>query len=177
MSSLAREKQRVIMRERSHRSNITMKPFVRGDLVWIQDPESKFWDLKGRILAVRPSGMSYHVQKENGKVSRRNRKFLKMREAVETDEEIDLEAAGIMVVEAPFPCSIQRKRQSCLRRPAVGAATWRQSTCRGRKQVSFVSATWLEEVPECEGAPVSIHTSIRLAQRVTRFFKPSMTRG
>jgi hypothetical protein len=182
MSSLAREKQRTIMRERSHRSNVMLRPFARGDLVWVQDSETKFWDIKGRIMAVRPSGLSYHVQKENGKVSRRNRKYLRLRQAAETDEEIDLEAASISIVEAPFSRSAQGNRHSCLRRVVTvrGAAEHRrgagQRSSGRRKQVCFHTATWLQEAPVCVGSPASVYESIRLAKKFTRHFGP-MVRG
>jgi hypothetical protein len=177
MSAIAREKQRAIMRERSHRSNVTMTPFARGDLVWIQDPESKYWDQQGRILAVRPSGMSYHVQKLNGKVSKRNRKFLKIRQAAQTDEEIDIESAAILIVESRFSHSVQARRESCLHRP-TDCATWGSGrTCRVKQRVSFGSATWVQAVTGRDGAPVSVSTSVQLAQRVTRLFKPLVAGG
>jgi hypothetical protein len=177
MSAIAREKQRAIMRERSHRSNVSMTPFARGDLVWIQDPESKYWDQQGRILAVRPSGMSYHVQKLNGKVSKRNRKFLKIRQAAQTDEEIDIESAAILIVESRFSQSAQARRESCLHRP-TDCATWGSGrTCRAKQRVSFGSATWVQAVTGRDGAPVSVSTSVQLAQRVTRLFKPLVAGG
>jgi transposase InsO family protein len=101
MSCLGREKNRSDMRQRSHRANVVLQPFVRGDTVWIQDTETKFWDVKGRIMYVRPSGLSYHILKENGRVSLRNRKYLRPRHGSMSDD-IDLGAENNAIVESGF---------------------------------------------------------------------------
>jgi hypothetical protein len=177
MSAMSREKQRIIMRQRSHRSNVSMTPFARNDLVWIQDPVTKFWDQQGKIMAVRPSGMSYYVMKGNGKVSKRNRKFLKLRQSAPTDEDIDIESAAILIVENRIPHCALPRRESCLRRPTE-CSTWRSGdTWREKQRVSFSSATWIQAVTGRDGGLLSVSTSVKLAHRVTRLFKPFVAGG
>jgi transposase InsO family protein len=121
MSALSREKQRAIMRETSHRKNTSTMPLLADDLVWIQDPATREWGAKGRVVSVRASGRSFLVEKENGKITKRNRKYLKLRKAVRDTADIDAECAAIKVVSARFNEEVTpRMRESCLyRRPTV----------------------------------------------------------
>ena len=48
-----------------------------GDSVYLQDPHSKRWDERGIISDIRESGRSYDVRLSSGKLTTRNRRFLK----------------------------------------------------------------------------------------------------
>ena len=52
----------------------------------VQDPQTKSWKVKGRIIGVRPNGRSYDVQLDSGKTFIRNRAFLRpIRDGISED--------------------------------------------------------------------------------------------
>jgi hypothetical protein len=57
------------------------------------------------VMYVRPSGLSYHIMKENGKISLRNRKYLRPRHGSVSDD-IDLGIESCAIVES-------RLRRTC----------------------------------------------------------------
>jgi transposase InsO family protein len=175
MSAISREKQRVIMRERSHRKNVVMSPLVRNDLVWLQDPITKFWDRRGKIMTVRPSGMSFLVMKENGKISRRNRKFLKLRQAAQTDEDIDIECASVIIVENLYSDCTPRRKESCLRGPTESRRRTGSHGTGAARKVSFGSVTRIGAVGR-DGELYNIQDTVRLAPKTVRWI-PSVAGG
>jgi transposase InsO family protein len=168
MSAMSREKQRAIMRENSHRKNTAMMPLIRNDLVWIQDPKTRLWDQRGKVVAVRPSGRSFLVMKENSKISRRNRKFLKLREASPDDADIDLECARITVVGNRYSGSTPRRRESCLlRRPTEREMQTRSPGTGPARRVSFSTATTIKAVSVGgDGRDLSLSETIAFASKV-----------
>jgi hypothetical protein len=120
------------------------------------------------VVAVRPSGRSFLVMKENSKISRRNRKFLKLREATPDDANIDLECAGITVVENRYSDSTPRRRESCLlRRPTERRMQTRSpGTCLARR-VFFSTATTIKAVSVgADGRDFSLSETIAFASKV-----------
>jgi len=53
------------------------KPLQKGEPVFVQDPQTKRWTLKGVIIGPGKNEREYMVQMQNGGRWRRNRKFLK----------------------------------------------------------------------------------------------------
>ena len=51
--------------------------FDEDSHVRVQDPHSGRWDGFGKVICVRESGRSYDVELENGRVTTRNKRFLK----------------------------------------------------------------------------------------------------
>lgn len=54
-----------------------LKPLPIGATVDIQNATTREWDDQGTVLAIRLSGLSYEVQRNNGKTIIRNRRFLR----------------------------------------------------------------------------------------------------
>ena len=54
-----------------------LKKLSVDQTVVVQDPHTKYWDTKGRITGIRPTGRSYDVLLNSGKMSTRNRAFLR----------------------------------------------------------------------------------------------------
>ena len=55
-----------------------LRPFVIGDRVLIQNPHTKTWDEKGKILEIRETGLSYLVDREADDPCVRGRVMLKL---------------------------------------------------------------------------------------------------
>lgn len=55
----------------------TLAPLYVGDAVLVQNEKTKEWVDKGTIISIRPSGRSYEVSLANGKVTLRNRRFIR----------------------------------------------------------------------------------------------------
>jgi hypothetical protein len=167
MSSMSREKQRAIMRENSHRKNTAMMPLARDDLVWIQDPKTRQWTMKEKVVAVCPSGRSFLVIKENYKIMKRNRKHLKQMKAGPDDTDIDLECSSIKVVSNRYSDSTPYQRESCLHQ----RSTERERQDRSQnpvpsRRVSFGSATTIVAVVTGgDGRDLSLSETVIFATR------------
>ena len=55
-----------------------LKPFALGDRVLIQNPISKKWDSKGKVVKVHRNERSYDLETDDGRIFRRNRIYLRV---------------------------------------------------------------------------------------------------
>ena len=67
------------------------KVFDRDEQVWLQNRETKKWDIEGWIRGARPHGKSFIVETETGGLYLRNRKFIKTRKEKEEKGEMSNE--------------------------------------------------------------------------------------
>ena len=67
-----------------------LQPLQIGDVVRVQDPITKLWDTKARVIAVREHGRSYLLKKQNCVFFVRNRKFIKLWKGREPEDGQDL---------------------------------------------------------------------------------------
>ena len=54
-----------------------LPPLARGQTVVIQDPQTKKWDKRAVVMSKRHTGKSYVLRCEDGKMTIRNRVYLK----------------------------------------------------------------------------------------------------
>lgn len=71
------DKLRAKARERYDANAKTLPPFQVGDIVRIQNPQTKKWDKIGEIVGSARRSRSYIVKLESGRVYWRNRRFLR----------------------------------------------------------------------------------------------------
>ena len=62
-----------------NRNAKTLKPLKDGTMVWVQNPETKRWDATAKILG-RVRNRTYKIIMEDGKVTHRNRKWIRTKE-------------------------------------------------------------------------------------------------
>ena len=55
----------------------TSRPLQMGQKVWMQDQQSKKWDIEGVIKSIRNGGRSFVVETSSGAAYLRNRRFIK----------------------------------------------------------------------------------------------------
>ena len=76
-NAISGAEQRKQLMETETKSGTPLKKLQTGQRVLIQNPQTKAWDEKCKILGIRPTGRSYDVLFDNGKTSIRNRAFLR----------------------------------------------------------------------------------------------------
>ena len=55
----------------------SLKPLTINQKVLVQNPNNNRWDSYAKIIDIRDSGRSYKIEFANGKISLRNRRFLR----------------------------------------------------------------------------------------------------
>ena len=57
---------------------VPLTPLVPGTAVLVQHPLTKRWDKRAKIISATNSGRSYQIEFSDGRLTRRNRRFLKL---------------------------------------------------------------------------------------------------
>ena len=97
-----------------------LPPLAIGDAVRVQDPITHKWEQKARVRRKHADGRSYEIEFEDGYVSRRNRRFLKLRkhfqdetnETVRIDKEKVTELPGLARPEPRRSARLKAKAQA-----------------------------------------------------------------
>ena len=103
-AAMKRDEDRVEDVQKKQSKGKPLQPLQIGDVVRVQDPITKLWDTKAKVIAVREHGRSYLLKKTNGVYFVRNRKFIKVWKGRETEDGQDLPQ-----VDTPIPKFIARR--------------------------------------------------------------------
>lgn len=76
-ADLKAEELRKKAKARHDRRSRKLERLKTGDIVRIQNPSTRVWDVFGKILECFPNGRSYMIRTETGRLKWRNRKFLR----------------------------------------------------------------------------------------------------
>jgi hypothetical protein len=116
---------------------------------------------------VRRSGRSFQVMMENSKITKRSRKYLKLRKASQDDADIDLECANIKVVTNRYSNCTPRQRESCLhRRPTERKKQGRTANPALARQITFGMATTIVTlIKGGDGRNLSLSETVLFAPR------------
>ena len=123
----ARQKIRDSQKKTFDAGSHVLQPISIGTKVLVQHPISKRWDRKAVILSILESGRSYEIKYSDGKLTRRNRRFLRPMSYADVAKDITHES-----ISSP-------SQKSILKSPdyVVSAALRRSSHLKDKKSVHY----------------------------------------